>query len=1164
MTLAAMLYVFRKSRKSRHAKRSGAAKTPSGISSPLRWAMRRTRSGGAVPSRCTWSSALGTMAAQGIGTAGASSRPRRRCEPRMSHDASGHPSARPKGGPMRLRWFAAAGAAVLVFVLVLVLVPASFAVQRVDGITAKPDSFDSRAGAAATPTAAQRDAVAALVSRAGAGTRVTWDHRFGTPRTILNKRGCRAAPSGGSAVDVARAWVGDNRAALGLSAGDVQVLAVTRDHALPATGTHVVDLQQVVADVPTVAGGRLIVAVTSNGRVLSYAGDTARSPGGLDGAYALSPAQALAKAAASLAPGVAFTPSLTGTEAGYDVFARGPFAAVQRVMKTAFLQAGAARPAYRVLFVPKLDEGYDVVIDAGTGAVLYRRSLVTHESEGSVYENFPGAPQGGTQVTKSFGPTPESPGGYTDPTGLAGLGGPTTLGNNANTYANYSNFLVPADQGPRPVSPTSQFDFPYEMNWQKSNGATVPPSYALDLNPAATNLFWFHNRIHDEYYDYGFTESAGNFQDNNFDKGGSGGDAVLGLVHAGAASGGSPTFTGRDNAYFLEQPDGVPSWSGMFLWEPINDAFEGPFSDGDFDASVVQHEYTHGLSTRYVGGGEALNAQQSGSMGEGWSDWYALNHLYATGLQSKAVVGEYVTGNPTRGIRNWNYDQNPLGFGDIGYDLTGPEVHADGEIWTATLWDLRKALVAKFGAAAGADRAEHLVTDAMPLTAPDPSFLDARDGILAADLDRYHGDDSDLIWTVFAHRGAGASATSATGDDTDPQPAFDNPAAARNGTLAGTVVDAASGAAVANARVIVGDFEARVTPLVRSSSTGGFAAELVAGTYDITIQAPGYGAQTFKAITVGAGATQRLTLKVAPNLASRSNGATIVSTSSEDAGLPAQFLIDDTEASVWATQDGATPYNDGPDQRVTIKLGKPGRITAVQVSAFKNTTSSRFSAMRGLTLQTSTDGVTWTTAQTGTFTWDRPRPVAPDLHYKRFTLARPVQASYVRFFIDSVQGETQTQAQAAELQVFATNATTVTPAPPAAEPPFTDSGTIVTGNPAAGDPTGLQNVFGVTGTEFNTTCTAPPASQGADGWVSSLPKGFGDGTHSVTVTGGESTPAGHDLDLYFLDSQCQLIGSAATASPDESSTIPGGTAYVLTQLFTGANVPFTLTARAAA
>ena len=68
-------------------------------------------------------------------------------------------------------------------------------------------------------------------------------------------------------------------------------------------------------------------------------------------------------------------------------------------------------------------------------------------------------------------------------------------------------------------------------------------------------------------------------------------------MHAGAASGGAPTYTGRDNAYMLTLPDGIPPWSGMFLWEPINDAFEGPYSDGNFDASVIEHEYAHGLST---------------------------------------------------------------------------------------------------------------------------------------------------------------------------------------------------------------------------------------------------------------------------------------------------------------------------------------------------------------------------------------------------------------------------------------------------------------------------------------------------------------------------------------------------------------------------------------
>jgi extracellular elastinolytic metalloproteinase len=154
---------------------------------------------------------------------------------------------------MRLRLSAAvAGAAMLVFVLVPM-------------------------ASAAVPTAAQRDAVRALVNAAGAGTRVTWDHGFGTPRSILNAKGYLSGPSAGAPAVVARAWIDGNRAAFGLTAADVQALAVTRDHALPGTGTHVVDFQQVVSGVQAVASGRLIVAVTKDGRVLSYAGNPARS-----------------------------------------------------------------------------------------------------------------------------------------------------------------------------------------------------------------------------------------------------------------------------------------------------------------------------------------------------------------------------------------------------------------------------------------------------------------------------------------------------------------------------------------------------------------------------------------------------------------------------------------------------------------------------------------------------------------------------------------------------------------------------------------------------------------------------------------------------------------------------------------------------------------------
>ena len=546
--------------------------------------------------------------------------------------------------------------------------------------------------------------------------------------------------------------------------------------------------------------------------------------------------------------------------------------------KVSFPTATGARAAYRVLFIEELDKAWDTVVDAQSGAVLSKQDLVKHEAEGTVYENFPGAPKGGTPVVKSFGPTAESPAGYVDPTGL-GLDGPTTLGNNASTYANYSNFLVPADQGPRPVSPTSQFNYTYDQNWQKTKGGIVPavvragpepgrhqPVLAAQPDPRRVLRLRLHR---DRRQLPGRRRRPG---------------ARPGARRCGERWCADVHRT-RQRLLPAAARRRPRRGAGCSSGSRINDAFEGPYSDGNFDASVIEHEYAHGLSTRYVAGGESLGSQQAGSMGEGWGDWYGLNYLHREGLSSKSVVGEYATGNPVRGIRNWAYDANPTNFGDIGYDLTGPEVHADGEIWTATLWELRKKLVAQYGQAEGSEVAARLVTDAMPLSAPDPSFLDMRDAILAADTDRYHGDNTDTIWTVFAHRGAGASATSATGDDTNPQPAFDHASYSRNGNLVGTVVNSSTGAPVkvAGAKVIVGEFEARVTPLVRSRRPGGFGAKLVSGTYDLLVQAPGFGVQQFKDVAVTAGQTTSVKLSSRPNLASPTAGASVVvNASSED------------------------------------------------------------------------------------------------------------------------------------------------------------------------------------------------------------------------------------------------------------------------------------------
>ena len=48
------------------------------------------------------------------------------------------------------------------------------------------------------------------------------------------------------------------------------------------------------------------------------------------------------------------------------------------------------------------------------------------------------------------------------------------------------------------------------------------PSHFQDV--ATTNLFYINNRIHDIMYHYGFNEVRGNFQANNYERGGIGND----------------------------------------------------------------------------------------------------------------------------------------------------------------------------------------------------------------------------------------------------------------------------------------------------------------------------------------------------------------------------------------------------------------------------------------------------------------------------------------------------------------------------------------------------------------------------------------------------------------------------------------------------------------
>ncbi|MBL9116241.1 MAG: M36 family metallopeptidase [Verrucomicrobiaceae bacterium] len=447
------------------------------------------------------------------------------------------------------------------------------------------------------------------------------------------------------------------------------------------------------------------------------------------------------------------------------------------------------------------NEMHRVVVDAVTGEPLVRTNL-TNTISNATYNVYGDA----TTIQPFDSPAPMSPSHQepltsqppvvarqsvttqalsttASPNGWVADGAnPETIGNNVAAHSDVTNDNI-ADL-PRPNGGSGRnFNFAMDL-------AQAPSTYR---SAAIVNLFYVNNWLHDKLYGYGFTESAGNFQTNNFGKGGSGSDAVL----ADAQDGG-----GFDNANFFTPADGSPGRMQMYLWDGPS-----PDRDGSFDAQIIVHEYVHGLSNRLVGGGLGIVEQVPRGMGEGWSDFYALALLSKpTSSEDDAVaMGGYSTfllsdqeTNYYFGIRRYPYSpdksKNPLTFQDVnsftarfhdGVPLSQrytasnddpSQVHRMGEIWCNTLMEVRRLLIKKHGYNTGNDLVLQLVTDGMKLSPVDPTFVEARDAIIQADLVLSGGTNAQELWAGFAKRGLGESAVTPANDDTDNvEEAYDAP-----------------------------------------------------------------------------------------------------------------------------------------------------------------------------------------------------------------------------------------------------------------------------------------------------------------------------------------------------------------------------------------------------
>ncbi|HEX6206962.1 MAG TPA: M36 family metallopeptidase [Actinomycetota bacterium] len=962
--------------------------------------------------------------------------------------------------------------------VVLVVPTQASAVVLIDGLGGgEPEPLDART-AVLQPTADQLAAAEAL------GATVRWN-RFGTPQSLIRYGGPLASGvRGADAETAARGWLATNAGLFGLDGTD----ALELDAAVPLRGTdaQVLVFRQRIDGVLVSPDGILTLGVKGSARSgfdVVHASSSLVGRDALEGERELTAREALVEAASDVGADLE-TGDLrrAGTSAGWRVFeAEALEGGSQLVRSVAFpMPRRGVVPAYETVVSPEVDEGFRTFVHAETGEVLFRESVVHHAADDPEWETFPSYPRttplnrppfnypsadtrqlwcweglpGCRVQAEDRSPHPGTPWDVDPVTGTPTF---TTTGNYAHSQENWFDFLFPGPTGYQPTSSTRTYRFPWTNQWfeERCNPDVLVVGSGNDIDAATTALFVGHNRMHNWAYHLGFTEHAWNAQLHNFGVGTAEGDPLIGMVQAGAVSHGPPVYAGRDNAFMRTLPDGTPSQSAMFLWQPIPGAFYAPCVDGDYDMAVIGHEYTHMIENRMIGKGNRRMGFHAGAMGESVSDFIAMEHMNEYGDLPGGdlawAVGPYVTGNPVRAIRNYNMSfpsagafpeegryprVNPLNFSAVGYDIVGPQVHADGEIWSATNFDIRELFVARYGGGGaqlqeqcangerpasqcpGNRRWIQLAFDAFLLMPVAPTFLDARDAYLAADMLRFGGANQDLLWQAFARRGFGEHASVTGTQDTEPVPSWESPLH-EEATLVFDAVAKDEGGAPIEADVFVGHYEARVTPAARTAA-GMNELRILPDTpggrhraYEFTAHAEGYGHVRFRVSGLRAGETRNVTIRFPTNVASMHQGAAASGDGADHANL-----IDDTEGTNWGST-GAPVQG----RQVLVDLGGMRTFDRANVSAMLVPGQNRFVALRAFELHacTETAAITcdpsrdagWTrilTSQDDAFPADNPRPVAPHLILRAFDVPRTT-ATHVLFRVVDNQCTGQTSFQ---------------------------------------------------------------------------------------------------------------------------------------------------------
>ena len=364
------------------------------------------------------------------------------------------------------------------------------------------------------------------------------------PRVTRINRATAAQPlaaAGASAIATLQAYL----RARGHGSATVASLALVASEQTAAGVTHL-RLEQRVGDLQ-VYGVYVKASLNARGELISVIENLVAIPAATAVPAAIGEPQALAASLRHLFGDQVLPPGLARREGSTAIFERTPFFhRGPRVTPVAIPRGdGLLGVAYLVeTWTAKRNLLHHTLV-GGDGQILNEESRTNHDS----YKVFAVDPETSAQAAAS-GPgagNAESPSGWLFATAQTSV---NIIGNNVNAYVDADANNTP-DGGGTPVG---------DGNFLATADLAASPATADNRAVAVQNLFYLNNVIHDTLFRHGFSEAAGNFQEQNFTGTGEDSDSVNAEAQDGS---------GTDNANFATPVEGQNPRMQMFLWNPL-------------------------------------------------------------------------------------------------------------------------------------------------------------------------------------------------------------------------------------------------------------------------------------------------------------------------------------------------------------------------------------------------------------------------------------------------------------------------------------------------------------------------------------------------------------------------------------------------------------------